>query len=117
MWTGRRSWGRGWGFLVRSAKQQKGKLKGQLLCAQARLLTCRLLVAPPMAKRLCSFDSKILSQGVHEPKGEALEKAQAECPPGKLSPLLVGPSRSTIPDLAGPAVESASNALLTSQAS
>lgn len=46
MWMGRGSRGRGWGFLVHRAKQQKGKLKDQLQCAQARLLTCRTVGGP-----------------------------------------------------------------------
>lgn len=118
MWTGRGSWGRGWGFLVHRAKQQKGKLKGQLQCAQDRLMTCRPAGGPHLvADRLRSLDSRILGKGVHEPKGGALEKAQVECPPGKLSPLRAGPIRSTVPDLAGPETDSASNALLASQAS
>lgn len=82
MWTGRGSWGRGRGFLVHRAKQQKEKLKGQLQCAQARLLTHRPASGPHLvANRLCSLDSWILGQGLHEPKGGALEKAHAECPP------------------------------------
>lgn len=67
---GRGIWGRGWDFLVHRAKQQKGQLKGQLQCAQARLLTCRPAGGPHLvAYRLCSLDSVILGQGVHEPKG------------------------------------------------
>lgn len=85
MWTGRGSRGRGWDFLVHRAKQQKGKLKDQLQCAQARLLTCRNVGGPLPGDRLYSW---IFGRAVHEPKGGALEKAQAECPLGKLSPLL-----------------------------
>lgn len=110
MWTGRESWGRGWGFLVHRAKQQKGKLRSQLQSAQAWLLTCRPTSSPHlMAHRLHSLHSRALGQGVQAPKGGAQEKAQAECLPSpcKLSPLLAGLSH-TILDLAGPTTDPAS---------
>lgn len=65
MWIRRWSWGRGWDFLLHRAKQQKGKLKGQLQCAQDRLLTCRPAGGPYLeADRLCSLDTMIFGQGV-----------------------------------------------------
>lgn len=92
MWTGRGSWGRGWSFLVHRAKQQKGELKGQLQCAWPAL-TCRPASGPHLvADRLGSLDSRILGQGVPEPKGGALEKAQVKWPPGKLSPSMQVPA-------------------------
>lgn len=79
---GELGWGRGWGFLVHRAKQQKEKLKCQLQSAQARPLPCRPAGDPYLvADRLHSLDSRILGQGVGRAKGEALGKSPGCVPP------------------------------------
>lgn len=118
MWTGRGSWGRGWGFLVHRAKQQKGKLKDQRQCAQARLLTCRPAHGPNLVThRLCGLDSMTLGPGVQEPKSGPWRKARKNAPPGQaVTPPCTFPAAAA-PDLTGPTTDSASNALLLGQAS
>ena len=111
--------GEGLGLSCAWSQTTKGKAEGPApMCpGQASdLQMCRR--SPPDGPQTPVWTEGLLAKESKNPKVGPRRRPRLSAPlPRKLSPLLAGPSCSTIPDLAGPTTDSASDALLTSPAS